>query len=181
MKKYKSLICLLSVLVLCVGLYFLVGFLGQKQEEKELQEDVMVTNLVSLVSLEYTDGEETMSFYQKDGSWYVEGDEDFALDSSSVESIAYSLQYVIAVRQLEKADKLSDYGLENPLYTIKMKDQNEKETVLYIGDLAGENQYATVNDKQVVYTIDSSVAEILQFDLSALEVVEEESTEETAE
>lgn len=180
MKRYKSMIILLSVLVCCVGLYFFVGFLGEKQAKRELQEDIMVTNLVSLVSLEYTNGEETMSFAKKDGKWYVVEQEDFALDSSSVESIAYVMQSVMAVRQLEDVDELSDYGLEEPLYTIKMKDENGKETVLYIGDIAGENQYATVNDKTVIYTINSSVAEMLEFDLTVLEVVEEKSTEETA-
>lgn len=179
MKKYKTIIVLLSVLCLCVGLYFLMGFISQNRAEKEMQEDIMVTNLVSLTSLEYTDGETTMSFVKEDDIWYVKENESFALDSSLVESMASTLQSVMAVRQLDGADELEDYGLEEPLYTITMKDENEKETTLYIGDGAGENYYATVDDKEVVYTIDTSAADVLEFDLTALEVVEEETTEET--
>lgn len=186
MKQHKTMITLLVILVVCVGLYFLMGAIADKQEEKELKEDILVTNLTDLVSLEYTDGKKTLSFVKEGDAWNVADDKDFALDSSKVETMENVLTDVMAVRQLDGADELSAYGLEEPAYTITMKDANGKETTLYIGDVTGSDCYATVDDKKVIYTIGSSVSDVLEFDLTAMEVVEEEettegTTEETAE
>ena len=182
MKQHKTMITLLAILIVCVGLYFLMGSIAQREAEKELEEDILVTNLVDLVTLEYTDGETTLSFVKEDDAWYVADDKDFALDSSAVETIENVLVDVMAVRQLEAADELSAYGLEDPAYTITMRDANEKDTILYIGDTSGDNYYATVDDKSVIYTIGSSVPDALEFDLSTMEVVEEEeTTEDTSE
>lgn len=182
MKQHKTMITLLAVLAVCVGLYFLMGAIADNSEEKELKKDIPVTNLTDLVSLEYTDGKQTVSFVKEEDAWYVADDKDFALDSSKVKTMENVLTDVMAVRQLEGTDELSAYGLEEPAYTIAMKDANGKETTLYIGNATGTDYYATVDDKKVIYTIGSSVADALEFDLSTMEVVEEEeTTEDTAE
>ena len=63
-----------------------------------------------------------------------------------------------------------------------MKDVNGKETTLYIGDATGDDYYATVDDKKIIYTIGTSAVDALEFDLTTLEVVEEEEEkEETSE
>ncbi len=178
MKQHRTMITLLAVLVVCVGLYFLMGAIADKEEEKELKQDIPVTNLTDLVSLEYTDGKKTLSFVKEDDTWHVADDKDFALDQSKVETMENVLTDVMAVRQLEGADELSAYGLEEPAYTITMKDANGKETTLYIGDATGDNYYATVDDKKLIYTVGSSVADALELDLSKMEVVEEEETAE---
>ena len=178
MKQHKTMITLLAILVVCVGLYYLMGAIAKREASKELEEDILVTNLVELVTLEYTDGETTMSFVKEDGAWYVADDKEFALDSSAVETIENVLVDVMAVRKLEDADELSAYGLEKPTFTITMKDANGKETTLYIGNSADTNYYATVDDKKVIYTIGSSAPDALEFDLSTMEVVEEEETSE---
>ena len=178
MKQHKTMITLLAVLLICVGLYFVMGVISEKQAEKEMEEDIMVTNLVSLESLEYTDGSATLSFVKEDGTWYVADDKDFALDSSMVASIEDALVDIMAERKLDGADGLEAYGLDEPLYTVTMKDENGKETTLYIGDGTEEYYYATVNEKAVVYTIGTTTVDALEFDLAALEVVEEETVEE---
>ena len=175
MKQHKTMITLLAVLVVCIGLYFVMGAVSKKQAEKEMEEDIMVTNLVSLVSLEYTDGTNTLSFVKEDGTWYVAEDKDFALDSSQVEAMESSLAAIMAVRKLDGADGLEAYGLDEPTYTVSMKDENGKETTLYIGDSMDENVYATVDDKAVVYTISATTVDAMEFDLANLEVVEEET------
>lgn len=177
MKKYKSMIILLAVLVVFVGLYFVMQGISKKQAEKELEEDILVTNMQELAKLQYTDGETTLSFVKENGVWYVESDKEFALDSAKVDEIENMLVDVMADRQLKGADELAAYGLETPAYTVTMKDVNGKETTLYIGNEVEANNYATTDDKTVVYTIGSTVADALEFDLSAMEVVEEETTE----
>ena len=176
MKQHKTMITLLVVLVVCVGLYFLMGAIADKQEEKELKEDILVTNLADLVSLEYTDGKKTLSFAKEDDAWYVADDKNFALDSSKVETMENVLVDVMAERELEGADELSAYGLKEPAYTIAMKDANGKETTLYIGNASGDHYYATVDEKKAIYTIGSSVPDVLEFDLTAMEVEEDEAS-----
>ena len=48
------------------------------------------------------------------------------------------------------------------------KDKDGKEAVVYIGKQVGENYYATVNDKKVVYIVEGVVVETLEFDLTVL-------------
>lgn len=184
MKKYKSLIILLTVFVVFLVLYFAMGKINEQQEANDMEETIMVTDFDSLVSLEYTNGETTMSFVKEDDAWKVTDNEEFNLDSDSVETIANALAQVEAVRVLEGADELSSYGLEEPAYTITMESESGVTMTLYIGDATDENYYATTNDKVVVYTIGSSAVSNLEFDLTALEAAEESSddtTEESAE
>lgn len=181
MKKYRTMIILLAVLVVFVGLYFVMQGINKKQAEKELEEDILVTNLEDLVTLQYTDGKTKMSFVKEDDTWYVEEDKGFALDSTQVDAIEAVLVDVMAVRQLEGADALAAYGLESPSYTITMKDENGKETILYIGNEVEASYYAATDDKSVIYTIGGSVVKKLEFDLSVLEVAEETTTDDTNE
>ena len=179
MKKYKTLIVLLSVLVVFVGLYFLVNALNEKQAEKELETDVMVTNLSELKMLKYTDGKTTLSFVKEKDTWYKEDDKEFALKNIKVNSMEDSLADIVAVRELKNPDDLADYELETPKYTITMKDKDGKEAVVYIGKQVGENYYATVGDKKVVYIVEGVVVDTLEFDLEVLTETEEETTEAT--
>lgn len=177
MKKYKSMMILLVVLVVFVGLYFVMQGISKKQAEEESEEDILVTNLGDLVELEYTDGKSTMSFVKEEDAWYVKSDKAFALDSAKVDEIAESLVKVTADRQLEGADEPAAYGLEKPAFTITMKDVNGKETILYIGNAVETGNYATTDDKKVIYTVGSTVADALEFNLITMEVVEEKTTE----
>ncbi len=180
MKQYKSMIILLGVFVVLIGLYFGVGAISKYQAEKDTEEVYMLTELSGLTYMEYTDGETTMSFTNTDGTWTVTNDASITLDSTSVESIANTLCQLEAARVLEGADELSSYGLEEPAYTIKMVDESGNTTTVYIGDATEGNYYATFNDKIVVYVIDSTAVNTMEFDITALEA-EEETTEETSE
>lgn len=184
MKKYKSMIILLAVFVVFFVLYLVMGKINEQQAANNTEETIMVTDFDSLVLLEYTDGETTMSFVKEDGAWKVSDNTEISLDSDAVETIATALGQVAAVRVLEGADELSSYGLDEPAYTITMEDESGVTLTLYIGDIVEENYYATTNDKVVVYTIGSSAVSNLEFDLTALEAAEESSddtTEESAE
>lgn len=182
MKKYKSMILLLSVFVVVLVLYFVMGKINQMQAEKDTEETIMVTDFSSLSSLEYTNGETTMSFIKEDGTWKVKDNEEFNLDSDAVETIANALSQIEAVRVLEGADELSAYGLDDAAYTITMETESGVTFTLYIGDETGDGYYATTNDKVVVYTIGSSAVSGMEFDLTELEaeVEETEDTEDTA-
>ena len=178
MKKYRTMILFLAIFVLLFGLYFLMKYKNQIQEEKEQGETIMVTELDGIISMEYTDGETTLSFVKEEDTWKLSGDDTINLDNDAVGAIADTLCQLPAVRVLNGADELSSYGLEESAYTISLETESGKAVTLYIGDATGENYYATIGDKVVVYVVDSSAVDALEFDMATLEA-EEEAEEET--
>ena len=175
MKKYRTMIIFSAIFVILFGLYFGMKYMNKLQAEKEQDETIMVTDLWQLSSMEYTDGETTLSFVKEKDAWKLSGDDTTNLDNDAVQTIADTLCQIAAVRVLEGADELSSYGLEKPAYTISLETEAGTEVTLYIGDATGENYYATIGDKVVVYVIDSSAVDALEFDVTALEVEEEET------
>ena len=69
-----------------------------------------------------------------------------------------------AVRELKETDQLSDYGLENPKYTIHLKDSEGTETTLYFGNAVEENYYMTLNDKEKVYTVSGTSLDTISYE-----------------
>lgn len=178
MKKYRTMIIFLLIFVVLFGLYFLMKHMNKIQAEEEQGETIMVTELGELASMEYTDGETTLSFVKEEDAWRLSGDDTINLDNDAVETIADTLRQISAVRVLNGADELSSYGLEESAYTISLTTESGTEVTLYIGDVTGENYYATIGDKVVVYVIDSSAVDALEFDVTVLETEEETITEE---
>lgn len=168
MKKHGTMIGLLVVLIVLVGLYFLMGGISKKQAEGELKQDSMVTNLSDLRQLQYTDGKTTMSMVKEKDVWYMENDKDITLRNVQMNSIEDTLVDIVALRELDQAKDMAEYGLDNPSHTITMKDKNGKEAVVYIGKAVGENYYATAGEKKVVYIIEGVVVDTLEFDLEIL-------------
>lgn len=180
MKKYKTMIIFSAIFVILFGLYFGMKYMNKIQAEKEQGETIMVTELGELSSMEYTDGETTLSFVKEEDVWKLSGDDTTNLDSDAVQTIADTLCQVAAIRVLSGADELASYGLDEATYTISLETESGTEIKLYIGDATGENYYATIGDKVVVYVIDSSAVDALEFDVTVLEA-EEEAEEETSE
>lgn len=169
MKKYKSLVILLAVLVVLVVAYVVTGQLKKKSAEKENeQKQIAVLDMSDITSIQYTNGTDTMSFIKEDGTWYSESDKEFPLQQSSLESMAETFGTLSANRELTDGDTLADYGLEEPQYTITLKDADGEQQNIYIGNAAGEDYYMTVGDKEKIYTVDYSVVNAMNFDLDSM-------------
>lgn len=169
MKKYKSLIILLAVLVVLVVAYVVTGQLKKKSAEKENQEkQIAVLDMSDITSIQYTNGTDTMWFIKEDGTWYSESDKEFPLQQSSLKTMAETFGTLSANRELTDGDTLADYGLEEPQYTITLKNADGEEQNIYIGNAAGEDYYMTVGDKEKIYTVDYSVVNAMNFDLDSM-------------
>lgn len=169
MKKYKSLVILLAVLVVLVVAYVVTGQLKKKSAEKENeQKQIAVLDMSDITSIQYTNGTDTMSFIKEDGTWYSESDKEFPLQQSSLESMAETFGTLSANGELTDGDTLADYGLEEPQYTITLKDADGEQQNIYIGNAAGEDYYMTVGDKEKIYTVDYSVVNAMNFDLDSM-------------
>lgn len=174
MKKKRSMYLLLGVLVLLVIVYFALQAFNKNQQEKEAKktesEKIQITDIDKndIAGLSYTDGSSTMNFIKDDGTWKVKDNGDFPLSQSQVEAMVTSAGQLTAVRKLSDADNISDYGLDQPQYTVTLKDSDGKETKLLIGDTTGEDYYVMAEGKDTVYTIGSSLVQGLVFSLDDL-------------
>lgn len=177
MKKYRTMIIFTSIFVVLFALYFVMSQINNSKAEDELEETIMVTEISKLASMEYTDGETTMSFTNGVEAWKVTNNDEINLDNDSVEAIADTLSQIESVRVLNGADELSSYGLDDAAYTITLIAESGSEITLYIGNEIDGNYYATIGDKAVVYVIDSSAVDALVFDITTLEAQETDDVE----
>lgn len=177
MKQKKTMLILIAAFILLVVLYGCLRIWNQKSEEKEAEqanaEKIYITETDEISALSYTNGTDEMGFTNEDGTWYYDEDKEIPISQSTIEGIANAVEGLTAVRELENPDKMEDYGLAKPAYTLQYTSDDGTESALYIGDAAEEDYYATVGDTGKVYTITSDIISRLQFELSG--VVENDS------
>ena len=65
-------------------------------------------------------------------------------------------------------DEKADYGLDSSDYTVTYTAKDGTKGTIEIGDAAGDNYYAMIQDSDAVYTISSTLVSDLVFDLSSL-------------
>ena len=169
MKKNK-LVILLIILVALIAVYLGLSTYNKKAEERKAAEEeaeqIKLVDVDTLESLSYTDGSRTMNLTCNDGTWYYDEDQEVPLNQGTIEEMVSAITDLTAVRELEDPDELEDYGLTDPLYTIKYTEEDDDaiHTIL-VGDTTGENYYVTIGDTEKVYTIDSTLVGVLYFDL----------------
>lgn len=169
MKKHKSLMILLSVLLVLIVAYVAVGQMKKNSEEvKSEEKEIPVTDLSDITSIQYTNGTDTMEFVKEEEIWYTVSDKSFPLQQSSVETIENTFSRLTANRELKGADALADYGLEEPQYTITLKAADGKEQKIYIGNAVGEDYYMTVDEKEKIYTVGYQTVDAMNFDLDSM-------------
>ncbi|MDD3339859.1 MAG: DUF4340 domain-containing protein [Lachnospiraceae bacterium] len=164
MKKNKSLLLLLALLVVLGGCYFgITRYQTYKADQESAAEEaeaeaneIKYTSFDSVTSIKTNVSGEELSFSLKDDSWVYDGDNDFPLTQSYLTTMANDLCYSVATRELENPDALSDYGLETPQYTITASDGTTT-TNLHIGNATDDGYYMTVDDTGKVYTIGSTL------------------------
>lgn len=169
MKKKKGPWILLGVLVLLLVVYFALNTWNKKQDAKE-EKAVKVTNLETskITGVSYDLGTGEMDFEKDGDTWYYMADKDFPLRQSYPETVAGAMGQLNADRELEDADELKEYGLDTPVYTITLTDEDGATTEIKVGNATGNDYYATVGDTGKVYTIQASSLDDIQTDLSQI-------------
>lgn len=171
-KKKIQLGVLLGVLVVLLAAYFGLQAWNTSQEEKEAEEEaaakIYVTDMEDVDLINYDIGDGTVTFEIQDEEWVYVADPDFPLSQSYPEQISSTFSNLEATRQLEDADELADYGLDDPTYTVKLDSADGTEHTIYFGDATGDDYYVTVDDDGEVYTVSSSVLDDLQYTLDEM-------------
>ena len=171
MKRKKGLIIALAVLVVMLGVYLGLRAwnTARDEEEQERQEAAIVrvtdTDPENITAITFNVGNGDMDFEKDGDSWYYTADPDFPLDQSCPEEMAETVGQIEADRELTDGDELTDYGLDEPAYTVEYTDGEGNVTRIYFGDMTGDYYYVTVNDDGIVYTVASTVIENLDYSL----------------
>lgn len=172
-KKHRTLLILLALFIVLILIFLSLSSYERHQEDQENEEDaqIPVLGIDSLAALSYTDhaNDITMSFSKDNNTWYVSDDKEIPLTQSYIDTMEETFCSLNATREITDPDALSDYGLDEPSYTIELTDQDGNLTTLTIGNAADEDYYLGISDQEdVLYTVDSSIVSSMQYDLDTM-------------
>lgn len=166
MRQKKTLIILILVFAGLLALYAGLRMYQKKQSvQKSSADKLIIKNMSDLTSISYNNGQD-LSFVKRNGTWFYEKDSEFPVEQSYLTSMASQFQKMEAVRKLKNGDSLKDYGLEQPAYTIRVKDKKGTQTTYYIGNTSGDNYYLTLDDKATVYAVSADLLSGLSYSLN---------------
>lgn len=166
MRQKKTLIILILVFAGLLALYAGLHMYQKKQSaQKNSSDKLIIKNMSDLTSISYNNGQD-LSFVKRNGTWFYEKDSEFPVEQNYLTSMASQFQKIEAVRKLKNGDSLKDYGLEQPAYTIRVKDKKGTQTTYYIGNTSGDNYYLTLDDKSTVYTVSADLLSGLSYSLN---------------
>lgn len=173
-KRTRTLCLLVGAVVLLLVAYFGIRGFNKNQEKKAEKEakasEIYLTKMEDVTEIRYNIGNGEQVFVKESDSdnWEVEAQPDFPLAQTYPEQIASDFGTMKAERELKDADQLSDYGLEDPVYTVELSDSKGNTHQISIGNVTGDTYYATVDDSQTVYTVSAAVMEDLQYSLEEM-------------
>lgn len=171
-RKGATLAVSLVLLGGLTGSYFALKSYNEKAEEDALadisSEEILNVETADLCKISFMVGDENQVFYLEDGVWKLEGDETFPVDESMLMTPLSQLMPLQAVRKLENAEDMSQYGLDNPQNIIVLTDTNGDTTTVTIGDTNSGtgNDYLMLNEEEgTVYTIETDLRTSFSDDL----------------
>lgn len=173
-KRTRTLCLLVGAIVLLLAAYFGIRSFNKSQETKAEKEakaaEIYLTKMKDVTEIRYNIGNGEQAFVKEEDSdnWEVEAQPDFPLAQTYPEQIVSDFGTLKAERELKDADQLSDYGLEDPAYTVELTDAKGTTHKISIGNVIGDTYYATVDESKTVYTISAALMEDLQYSLEEM-------------
>lgn len=168
-KNNKTLLILTAVLVILAALLAGLKLYNNAQEEKKVQEEesarIHITEPGSLSQISYNNGTENIEVVKNGDSWTLAEDPEVELQQSYFTTLESEISNLIADREIPEPDDLSDYGLDNPAYTIKATDEEGNETIIHVGNGADSEYYLTTGDKDKIYTGGSALVSAIQYEI----------------
>lgn len=148
---------------LIVGYFFLVQYNKEKstKESKEAgtknsQVTLLTYNKDEVSSLSVTSDTLSIVLVKDKTDWKIEGREDFPLDQNQAEAMAQNIAELSMMRIVtQKAENLSDFGLEKPLIEVKVNFTDGTEKTLFLGEKSSVayGYYAKMSDSDTVYLL----------------------------
>lgn len=189
-KKLIGLVILLLVLVAALVIYKAVKKGAEDKVAEEEENETVITKLIDITEPEYSrisyeyEGER-YSFLNKDGTWVMEGEEEFPLNTTRVDIMKNELNEASVSSVIKDVTELEQYGLAAPVLSIEATavsgEGQTEEISLYVGDASkvGSGRYVYLkSDPSTVYVTEENI--FLRFDFNREELFEEKKLPEFA-
>lgn len=183
MKKHnwRNLILLVLLLISLIPVYYVISYNNQKDQEAENETEskrILSMEMSDVASVQFTlDGEE-VTFTKTENAWKLEGDDSFEVEASVVENTISAITDMTANREITDVENLAEYGLEQPVQKVVLKDSDGITHNIYFGssnDSTGDDYVYIGDDKTKVYTVAASVAQTFTGTLEDYRVTEEDA------
>lgn len=178
-KKQVRLLAAMGVFFILAAGYAGIHYWNQKQETQSQEEDTSI-GLAHLPEEEITEitfgGDQPLTFIKEEDIWYYEEDRNFPVSQDAMTTMLAPLTNLSSERQIEDAQELKEYGLEEPASVITVTKEDESVTEISLGN---ENSsvgkcYGYLNgDTSKIYLLSTSL--LTNFDVGLYDLAEYDS------
>ena len=150
MKRYKRLYVVLAVLLAaCIATFALSRYKAQKEQIQTSGETILSISADEVESLSWDYDGQTLSFH-RDGAWSYDDDAAFPVDAEQMDLLLEPFAAFGAAFIIEDVDDLGQYGLDNPVCTIRITAGGESWTI-QLGDYSkmDAQRYVSIGDGNV--------------------------------
>lgn len=150
MNRYKKLCVLLVVLaVVCIAAFAVTRMEQRKEQIKNSDAVILELPCEAVQSLSWEYNGETLSFH-RDEVWLYDGDEAFPVSGEKINALLEQFQSFGAAFIIENVDDYGQYGLDNPVCTIRLSTAEQTYEVK-LGDYSqmDSQRYVSVGDGNV--------------------------------
>ncbi len=176
MKKFRSIIILLAVLLVLLAVYFFASPMWREDEADETTAEqafqIAAIDHTLLIGFELKHGEENLSFALNDKAteWNWSEDGEVPLDNMAFANIVTALNNAKSKYKLEgvSAEQLAEYGLNAPSMTVKFVFSDGTAKEFFVGNLNsfnGNYYLSEAGAPNTVYMIEAAVKTSLELDI----------------
>lgn len=165
MSRSKKIYVLLGVLAVFCLITFGVSRYEEKKEKIKNSDEVVLeleTEDVTALSWEYD--QQTLAFH-KDENWLYDEDENFPVNEEKITELLEPFREFGVSFIIEDVEDYGQYGLEDPLCTIKISTE-EKDYEILLGDYStmDEERYVSIGDGNA-YLVQNDPMESFEIEL----------------
>ena len=147
MRKATKLYALLGVLlVVCIAAFAVSRYEEKKEQIKNSGEVILEIPTDSVTALSWTNKSGKFSF-TKDETWVYDDDNAFPVDEEKINDLLEQFTSFAAAFSIDDVEDYAQYGLDEPICTIKITAGEESYTV-ELGDFSkmDEQRYISIGD-----------------------------------
>lgn len=172
MKRYKRLYVVLAVLLAaCIATFALSRYKDQKEQIQTSGETILSISADEVEGLSWDYDGQTLSFH-RDGTWSYDDDAAFPVDAEQMDLLLEPFAAFGAAFIIENVDDLGQYGLDNPVCTIRITAGGETQTI-QLGDYSkmDAQRYVSIGDGNVYLAAHDPLDE---FDVTLDELIDQD-------
>ncbi|MGF0019141.1 DUF4340 domain-containing protein [Sporofaciens sp. SGI.106] len=165
MSRSKKIYVLLGVLaVICLITFGVSRYEEKKEQIKNSDEVVLELETEDVTALSWEYDEQTLAFH-KDENWLYDEDENFPVNEEKISELLEPFQEFGVSFIIEDVEDYGQYGLEDPICTIKISTE-EKDYEILLGDYStmDEERYVSIGDGNV-YLVQNDPMEFFEIEL----------------